>query len=118
MTYPVVVQELTATHAMVQDVQAREEPLTVPRAVVKVAAAGTGVLLLAAGRVGATEVAVGVLRRGVHLGIVDSDQNTTLHLAIMNRHVECALALIDFGYVDVPLAQTVRHQPGRPGLWR
>ena len=54
-----VVQELTATHATVQDTEAKGKPLTVPRAVVKLPAVGTGVLLLAAGRAGATEVAGG-----------------------------------------------------------
>ena len=58
-TYPVVVQELTATHATVQDTEAKGKPLTVPIAVVKLPAVGAGVLLLAAGRAGATEVAGG-----------------------------------------------------------
>ena len=58
-TYPVVVQELTATHATVQDTEARGKPLTVPIAVVKLPAVGAGVLLLAAGRAGATQVAGG-----------------------------------------------------------
>ena len=58
-TYAVDVQELTATHATVQDTELKKEPLTVPRAVVKLPAVGTGVLLLAAGRAGATEVAGG-----------------------------------------------------------
>ena len=56
-----VVQELTATHATVQDTEAKGKSLTVPRAVVKLPAVGTGVLLLAAGRAGATEVAGGRL---------------------------------------------------------
>jgi len=60
-TYPVAVQELTATHATVQDTEARGKPLTVPIAVVKLPAVGAGVLLLAAGRAGATEVAGGRL---------------------------------------------------------
>jgi len=61
MTYPVAVQELTATHATVQDVEGKKKPLTVPIAVVKLPAVGAGVLLLAAGRAGATEVAGGRL---------------------------------------------------------
>ena len=40
--------------------------MTVPRSVVKLPASGAGVLLLAAGRAGATEVAAGLLGRGVH----------------------------------------------------
>ena len=59
MTYPVIVQELTATHATVGNEESKAaRPLTVPRAVVKLPATGTGVLLLAAGRAGATVVAV------------------------------------------------------------
>ncbi len=85
MTYPVVVQELTVTHATVRrvrDVERKEKPLTVPIPVVKLPAAGTGVLLLAAARAGTTELTIGLVRHGVHIGIIDSWNQTALHLSI------------------------------------
>ena len=114
MTYPAVVQELTETHATVQDVEGARKPLIVPRSAVKLPAAGAGILLLVAGRAGATEVAVGLLRRGVHLGIIDTDQNTALHLAITNGHEACAVSLVDLGYVEEERAGTVRGVVGTP----
>ena len=41
-----------------------------------------------------------LLRRGVHLGIIDFDQRTALHLAIENGHADCAVALVELGYVE------------------
>ncbi len=62
------------------------------------------------------EVAVGLLRRGVHLGIIDSDQNTALHLAIVNGHADCAVALVDLGYVEETHAADGRTSTlGEPG---
>ena len=71
-------------------VQGSCRSMTVPRAVVQLPATGVGVLLLAAARAGATPVVAGLIRGGVHIGVVDGDQNTALHLACEYEHEACA----------------------------
>ena len=55
----------------------RSQALTLPRGVVYTRAEGAGVLLLAAGAAGATGVAVGLVRHGVHIGSVDGMLRTS-----------------------------------------
>ena len=55
----------------------RPQALTLPRGVVYTRAEGAGVLLLAAAMAGATGVAVGLVRHGVHIGSVDGMLRTS-----------------------------------------
>ena len=50
----------------------------------------------------------GLVRGGVHIGVVDGDQNTALHLACEYEHEACACALIALGAIEHPLAKNVR----------
>ena len=68
--------------------------LAIPDGTVYVPARGVGVLLLAAARAGSTGVVGGLVRRGVHLGFVDHDLNTPLHLSLSHEHEACALELL------------------------
>jgi len=83
-------------------------PMTVPRAVVQLPAAGVGVLLLAAARAGATPVVVGLIGHGVHIGVVDGDQNTAAHLACEHGHEACACELVKLGALAHPFAKNAR----------
>ena len=89
-------------------VQGSCRSMTVPRAVVQLPATGVGVLLLAAARAGATPVVAGLIRGGVHIGVVDGDQNTALHLACEYEHEACACALVALGAIEHPLAKNMR----------
>ena len=87
----------------------RPRILTLPRSVVYTRAEGAGVLLLAAAAGGATGVAVGLVRRGVHIGSVDGMLNSALHLAIDAGHDVTARALVAQGAVEHPLAKNARY---------
>ena len=50
----------------------------------------------------------GLIRGGVHIGVVDADQNTALHLACEYEHEACACALVELGAIEHPLAKNVR----------
>ncbi len=81
--------------------------IAVPRGAVYLPEHGVGVLLLAAARAGSVQVVRGLAARGLHLGFVDGNDNTALHLCLLHEHEECVLELLRQGDGDHPLKRNV-----------
>ena len=100
----VSVEHLDEVDAGVRPVGHCANVWTVPRCVVLLPATGVGVLAQAAARAGATRFVKGLVSRGVHIGVADTEDNNLLHAALQEGHEACALQLLDLGAVDHPRA--------------
>ena len=104
----VIVTQISDKEAAVRVVGRGRKSFEVPRCAVYIPAAGVGVLAQAAAKAGAARLASELVRRGVHLGIVDRDYNSLLHIAISECHEDCALALMGLGAIEHALMMNVR----------